>query len=60
MDTGQLFNRNALKIVLITLVVAVVGMLLGGAGYAYADSPRILRKLPFYGSGAGNVANIQS
>jgi cytochrome c nitrite reductase small subunit len=39
LDTGQLFNRNALKIVLITLVVAVVGMLLGGAGYAYADSP---------------------
>ncbi|WP_422663613.1 cytochrome c3 family protein [Sporomusa sp.] len=40
LDTGQYLNRNALKIALAVLAFAVVGMLVGGAGYAYADSPQ--------------------
>ena len=40
MDTGQFLNRNALKIALAVFVFAAVGMLVAGAGYAYADSPQ--------------------
>jgi len=40
LDTGQLFNRHALKLVLLGLVIAVAGMLAMGAGYAYAESPQ--------------------
>ena len=40
MDTGQFLNRNALKFMLIGMVVAVVGVLFGVVGYAYADSPQ--------------------
>lgn len=39
MDTGQFLNRNALKIALVVLVIVVIGMMAGGAGYAYSDSP---------------------
>lgn len=39
MDTGQFLNRNALKIALVVLVVVMIGMAAGGAGYAYSDSP---------------------
>lgn len=40
MDTGQIFNRNALKLVFLGLVIAVVGMAAMSAGYAYAESPQ--------------------
>lgn len=40
MNTGQYFNRNALRLMAIGFAVAVVGMLLSGFGYAYAESPQ--------------------
>ena len=39
MNTGQFLSRNALKIALVVLVIVVIGMMAGGAGYAYSDSP---------------------
>ncbi len=39
MDTGQFFNRSALKFMLIGMVVAVAGMVFAGTGYVMAESP---------------------
>lgn len=39
MDTGQFLNRNALKLILLGVVAAVLGMAIFGVGFAYADNP---------------------
>lgn len=39
MDTGDFFSRNAIKLILLGVVAAVVGMVSFGAGLAYADNP---------------------
>ena len=39
MNTGQFFNRNALKCILLGMIVAVVGMGVSVAGYDMAESP---------------------
>lgn len=39
MDTGQFLNRNALKLILLGVAAAVLGMAIFGAGFAYADNP---------------------
>ena len=39
MDTGQFFNRNALKLMLLGMIVAVVAMACTVGGYEMAESP---------------------
>lgn len=39
MDTGQYINKNALKLILLGIVLAVAGMVFIGGGIAYADRP---------------------
>ncbi|MDD4601763.1 Cytochrome c-type protein NrfH [bioreactor metagenome] len=40
METGDFLSRNAIKLILLGVVAAVLGMGLFGAGFAYADNPR--------------------
>lgn len=44
MDTDQFFTRNSLKLLLLGMVMAVVGILITGGGFVYSSSP------PFCGS----------
>ena len=39
MDTGQFTNRNALKLLVAGMAIAVVGMAVLAMGYAYAETP---------------------
>ncbi len=40
MDTGQYFNRNAVKMMAIGFVIAVVGMALAGFSFVHAEQPQ--------------------
>ncbi|MBP2660080.1 MAG: NapC/NirT cytochrome c domain protein, partial [Firmicutes bacterium] len=39
MDLGKFLERSSLKLILLGIVVAVVGMALSGAGFVYSSGP---------------------